>query len=86
MLHQKNLIKNDPSLDFMDPNRRKKLIEYYLSNQKALPGKDVKALKYSRLDRFANTIEINFDLAANAQVKSMEIIEQVQRDIGFWHL
>jgi hypothetical protein len=38
------------------------------------------------LDKFANTIEINFDLAANAQVKTMEAIEQRKRDIGFWDL
>jgi hypothetical protein len=43
-------------------------------------------LKNSRLDKFANNIEINFDLAANTQVKAMEAIEQGQRDIGFWHL
>jgi DNA topoisomerase VI subunit B len=51
-----------------------------------LPGKEVKSLKNSRLDRFANNIQINFDLAANAQVKAMETIEHRQRDIGFWHL
>jgi hypothetical protein len=68
----KNLLEKDPNLDFMDPNRRKGLIEYYLSDPKALPGKEVKPLKNSKLDRFSNTLDIDFDLAANAQVKAIE--------------
>jgi hypothetical protein len=67
----------------MDLSRRERLMEYYLSGPKDLPGKEVKPLKNSKLDRFANTLEINFDLAANAQVKAIEAIEQGQRDIIF---
>jgi hypothetical protein len=37
------------------------------------------------MDRFSNTIEINLDFAANAQMKSIEAIEQGHRDIGFLH-
>jgi hypothetical protein len=29
----KNLLEKNPNLDFMDPNRREKLMEYYLSVQ-----------------------------------------------------
>jgi hypothetical protein len=46
-----------------------------LSDPKALPEKEVKPLKNSKLDRFANTLEINFNLSANAQVKPIEAIE-----------
>jgi hypothetical protein len=38
------------------------------------------------MDKFANTLEINFDIAANAQIKAAEAIEQGQTDIGFGHL
>jgi hypothetical protein len=31
-------------------------------------------------------LEINLDLAANAQIKAMEAIEQGHTDISFWHL
>jgi hypothetical protein len=41
------------------------LSELHLSEPRALPGKEVKPLKNSRLDKFANNIEINFNLAAN---------------------
>jgi hypothetical protein len=43
-------------------------------------------LKCSRLDKFANNVEINFDLAGNAQLKAIEALEQGKRDIRFWHL
>jgi hypothetical protein len=79
----KNLLEKDPNLDFMDPSRRERLTEYYLSDPKVQPGKEVKHLKNSKLDRFADILEINFDLVANAQVKAIEAIEQGQRDIGF---
>jgi hypothetical protein len=46
----------------------------------------VKPLKYSKLDKFANTLEINLYLVANAQIKAVEAIEQGHTDIGFWHL
>jgi hypothetical protein len=31
-------------------------------------------------------VEINLDLAANAQIKAMKAIDQGARDLGFWHL
>jgi hypothetical protein len=51
-----------------------------------LPGKEVKPLKYSKMDKFANILEFNLDIAANAQIKAAKAIEQGQTDIGFWHL
>jgi hypothetical protein len=70
----------------METDRRERLTEYYSLEPKALPSKEVKPLKNSRMDKFANTLEINLDLSANAQLKSIEAIEQGHRDIGFWHL
>jgi hypothetical protein len=81
-----NLVSRDPGLDFMDPEKRKRLTQYYSSDPKALPGKEVKPLKYSKMDKFATNLEINLDLAANAQIKAAEAIEQGQMEIGFWHL
>jgi hypothetical protein len=51
-----------------------------------LPSKEVKPLKYSKIDKFATNLEVNLDLAVNAQIKAAEAIEQGQTDIGFWHL
>jgi hypothetical protein len=58
----------------------------YLSDLKALPEKEVKPLKNSRLDKFVNNIEINFDLATNAQLKALEAFEQADPDVGYWHI
>jgi hypothetical protein len=35
----KNLVSKDPSLNFMEPNRRERLTKYYSIKPKALPGK-----------------------------------------------
>jgi hypothetical protein len=75
----KKLVDKNPNLDFMNPDRREKLSDLYLSEPRALPGKEIKPLKNSRLDKFANNIEINFDLARNAQLKAIEALEQGER-------
>jgi hypothetical protein len=56
----KKLVDKDLNLDFMDSDRREKLSDLYLSEPRALPGKEIKPLKNSKLDKFANNIEINF--------------------------
>jgi hypothetical protein len=38
----------------MEPDRRERLTEYYSIEPKVLPSKEVKPLKYSKLDKFAN--------------------------------
>jgi hypothetical protein len=70
----------------MDPDRREKLAELYFQDPRALPGKEVKPLKYSKLDRFANNMEVNLYLAANAQLKDLEAFEQTEGDLGYLHL
>jgi hypothetical protein len=40
-------LERDPTLDFMDKERRKKLTPYYLSEPKALSGSEIKPLKNS---------------------------------------
>jgi hypothetical protein len=55
----------DLNLDFMDPDRREKLAELCFQDPRTLPGKEVKLLKYSKIDRFDNNIKINLDLVAN---------------------
>jgi hypothetical protein len=49
-----------------------------------LPAKEVKPLKFSKLDRFAN--EINLAVAGNAPLKALEAFDQAEADIGYWHL
>jgi hypothetical protein len=79
-------VNKDSNLDFMDPDRREKLSDLYLSEPRALLGKEVKPLKNNRLDKFASNVEINFDLVGNAQLKAIEALEQGERDVGFWQL
>jgi hypothetical protein len=57
----KNLIR-DPGLDFMNPERRERLTQYYSTKPKVLPSKEVKPLKYNKMDKFASTLEINLNI------------------------
>jgi hypothetical protein len=61
-------------------------LNLYSQDPKALPSKEVKPLKYSKLDRFANNIEINLAAAGNAQVEALEALEHRDTDLGFYHL
>jgi hypothetical protein len=76
-------VDKDPKLDFMDPGRREKLSELHFQDPRVLLGKEVKPLKFSKLDRFANNMEVNLDLAANAQLKALEAFEQAEGDLGY---
>jgi hypothetical protein len=82
----KRLMDVDPGLDFMDSEKRERLLSLYSQDPKALPSKEVKPLKYSELDRFANNIEINLAAAGNAQVEALEALEHRDMDLGFYHL
>jgi hypothetical protein len=53
---------------------------------RALLSKEVKSLKNSKMNKFTNTLEINLDLAANAQMKAIEAIEQNHKNLGYWCL
>jgi hypothetical protein len=75
-----------PGLDFMDSEKRERLIELYSQDPKALPSKEIKPLKFSKIDRFANNIEVNLAAAGNAQVKALEAFDQADPDVGYWHL
>jgi Asp-tRNA(Asn)/Glu-tRNA(Gln) amidotransferase A subunit family amidase len=70
----------------MDPDRRQKLSELCLSAPKALPGKEIKPLKFSKIDKFANNMEINLDLAGNALLQALEAFDQAGADIVYWHM
>jgi hypothetical protein len=81
----RKLINTDPGLNFMN-SKKKKLIKLYSQEPRALPTKEIKPLKFSKLDRFANNIEINFAGAGNSQLKSLEAFDQADADVGYWHL
>jgi hypothetical protein len=70
----------------MDPDRREKFTELYSQDPRVLPTKEIKPLKFSKLDRLANNMEINLALAGNAQLKALKTFDQAEADIGYWHL
>jgi hypothetical protein len=65
----------------MEKFRMEKLMQPYSIDPSVLPTSEVKPLKFSSKDKFANTIKINLDMARNAQVKGIEALED-----GKWSL
>jgi hypothetical protein len=49
----------------MEKSRREKLIQLYSIDPSVLPASEVKPLKFSGKDKFANTMEINLDMAGS---------------------
>jgi hypothetical protein len=70
----------------MEKSRREKLIQLYSKYPSILPASEVKPLKISSKDKFANTMEIDLDMAGNTQAKGMEALENGDADLGHWHL
>jgi hypothetical protein len=70
----------------MDSEKREKLLDLYSQDPRALPSKEIKPLKFSKIDRFANNIEINLAVAGNTQLKALEAFDQADPDIGYWHI
>jgi hypothetical protein len=62
----KRLIDTEPGLDFMDSEKREKLLELYSQDPRVLPTKEIKPLKFSKMDRFSNNIEVNLATAGKS--------------------
>jgi hypothetical protein len=82
----KKCLDKDYTFDFIEKSRRKKLMQLYSVDPSVLPTSEVKPLKFSNKDEFANTMEINLDMAGNAQTKSIEALENCDAELGHWHL
>jgi hypothetical protein len=82
----KKCLDKDYTLDFMEKSRREKSIQLYSIGPSVLPASEVKPLKFSSKDKFANTMEIILDMAGNAQAKGIEALENGDADMGYWHL
>jgi hypothetical protein len=82
----KKCLDKDYTLDFIEKSRREKLIQLYSVHPSVLPASEVKPLKFSSKNKFANTMEINLDMAGNAQAKGIEALENGDADLGHWHL
>jgi hypothetical protein len=63
--------------------KEKNCLNLYSQDPRALPSKEVKPLKFSKMDRFANNIEINLAAAGNTQLKALEAFDQQNADIGY---
>jgi hypothetical protein len=47
----------DPSMDFMDQRKKISLQKLYNENPMAMPNKEVKPLRFSKIDKFATKVE-----------------------------
>jgi hypothetical protein len=82
----KKCLDKDYMLNFMKKSRREKLIQLYSVDPSVLPASEVKPLKVSSKGKFANTMEINFEMVVNAQAKGIEALESGDGELGHWNL
>jgi hypothetical protein len=76
----------DPGMDFLDPAKRVALHKFYSKQPQAMPIKEVKPLKSSRMDKFASNIITNTDIIGNAVITAAQAFESNEEDVGMTHL
>jgi hypothetical protein len=76
----------DPGMDFLEPAKRLALQKFYSKQPQAMPIKEVKPLKYSKIDKFAANIITNADIIGNAAIIASQAFETGNKAQGMTHL
>jgi hypothetical protein len=76
----------DPSMDFMDQRKKISLQKLYNKNPVAMPNKEVKLLRFSKIDKFATKVENEADLIGNATIAAAACFEANQGAKAMFHL
>jgi hypothetical protein len=76
----------DPSMDFLPTSKKIAMQKFYSKDPTAMPVKEVKPLRYNKLDRFAAKIESDVDIIGNAAIDSIKVLESGQQHQAMFHL
>jgi hypothetical protein len=76
----------DPSIDFLSTSQKIAMKKFYSKDPTAIPVKEVKPLRYNKMDKFAAKIETNVDIIGNAVVKSIKAFEDNKPHLAMFHL
>jgi hypothetical protein len=76
----------DPSMDFLSTSKKISMMKLYSKDPSAMPIKEVKPLRFNKVDKFAAKIETDVDIIGNAAVESIKAIEGNQPHQAIFHL
>jgi hypothetical protein len=71
--------KIDPSMDFLKTSKKIAVQKFYNKDPSAMPIKEVKPLRYNKLNRFAAKIESDIDIIGNTAIDSIKTLESDQQ-------
>jgi hypothetical protein len=76
----------DPSMDFLPTSKKIAMMKLYSKDPTAMPIKEVKPLRYNKLDKFAAKIESDVDIIGNAAIDTIKALESGQNYHAMFHL
>jgi hypothetical protein len=76
----------DPSMDFLSTSKKVVMQKFYSKDPTAMPIKEIKPLRFNKLDKFAAKIESDVDIIGNAAVESIKALEGGQQHQVMFHL
>jgi hypothetical protein len=65
----------DSSMDFLSTSKKITMQKFYSKDPTAMPIKEVKPLRYNKMNKFAAKIEPEVDIIGNAAVESIKTLE-----------
>jgi hypothetical protein len=76
----------DPSMDFLSTSKKIAVQKFYSKDPMVMPIKEVKPLRYNKLDKFAAKIESDVDIIGNAAIDTIKALESGQEHQAMFHL
>jgi hypothetical protein len=76
----------DPSMDFLSTSQKIAMQKFYSKDPTAMPIKEVRFLRFNKVDKFVAKIEIDVDIIGNAAVQSIKALESGQQHQAMFHL
>jgi hypothetical protein len=76
----------DPSMDFLNTSKKIALQKFYNKDPVIMPVKEVKPLRFNKIDKFTEKVETDVDIIGNAAVESIKAIEGDKPHQAIFHL
>jgi hypothetical protein len=72
-------------MDFLSTSKKIAMQKFYSKDPTAMPIKEVKPLRFNKMDKFATKIETDVDIIGNAAVELITAIESGQEHQAMLH-
>jgi hypothetical protein len=76
----------DPSMDFLDINKKIALQKFYSKDPAVMPNKEIRPLRFNKLNKFTAKLENEIDTIDNAVVQTVKSFEQQNLHSSMFHM